>query len=47
MITIRLPSREEMHAAYLQGEEAIVALFLESLTAQGLVIQQQQEARVK
>lgn len=43
MITIRLPSREEMHAAYLQGEEAIVALFFESLTAQALVIQQLQE----
>jgi transposase len=43
MITIRLPSREEMHAAYLQGEETIVALFLESLTAQASVVQQQQE----
>lgn len=42
MITVRLPSREDMHAAYLQGEAVIVALFLESLTAQALVIQQQQ-----
>ena len=43
MITVRLPSLEEMHAAYLQGEAVIVALFLESLTAQALVIEQQQE----
>jgi transposase len=43
MITIRLPSREEIHAAYLQGEEAVVALFRQSLGVQALVIQQQQE----
>jgi BMFP domain-containing protein YqiC len=43
MITIRLPSREEIHAAYRQGEEAVVALSHESLGVQASVIQQQQE----
>jgi transposase len=43
MITIRVPSREEIHAACVQGEEAIEVLFHESLGAQALVIQQLQE----
>jgi hypothetical protein len=43
MVTIRLPSREEIHAASLQGEKAVVALYAESLGAQASTIQQQQE----
>ena len=43
MVTIRLPSREEIHRAYLQGEEAVVRLMDQSLAGQSSVIQQQQE----
>jgi transposase len=43
MVTIRLPCREEIHTAYLQGEEAVFRLIDQSLAAQSSVIQQQQE----
>ena len=50
MEQLRLPSREEIHAAYAEGEEAVVALIAELLEnwvgvihAQQETIQQQQE----
>ena len=47
MTPIHLPSREEIHTAYLQGEEAVVAL-VEALSAALLaIISQQQETITK
>ena len=43
MVTIQSPSREEIHAAFLQGEEAVVALFHELLGVHASGIRQQQE----
>ena len=44
---ITLPSRAEIHAAYLQGEEAVVALFGtlgQQVEALAVVLSQQGEA---
>jgi transposase len=43
MDTLPLPSREEIHAAYLQGEEGVVALIAQLVSAFLAVLQQQQE----
>jgi transposase len=43
VITIHLPSREDIHTTYLQGEEAVVALFEEWTGVLLSIIQQQQE----
>ena len=40
---IYLPTREEIHAAYVQGEEAVVALFEARIGPLLVVLQQQQE----
>jgi transposase len=41
--TMRLPSQEEVHAAYVEGEEAIIALILELVENWVGIIQEQQE----
>jgi len=41
--TLRLPSREEIHAAYVEGEEAVVALILGLAENWIGIIQEQQE----
>jgi transposase len=43
MDTLPLPSREEIHAAYLQGEEGVVALIAQLVGAFLAVLQQQHE----
>jgi transposase len=43
MSTLELPSREEIHAAYLQGEEGVVALIAQLVSASLTVLGQQQE----
>jgi transposase len=47
MTPIRVPSREDIHAAYLQGEEAVVALIEALLAALPAIISQQQEMIAK
>jgi len=47
MTPIHVPSREEIHAAYLQGEEAVVALIEALLAALPVIISQQQETIAK
>jgi transposase len=42
--TLRLPSREEIHAAYIEGEEAVVALIVGLVEDWVEVIQEQQES---
>jgi len=46
MITLQLPSRDEIHAAYLQGEEGVVTLITELVSASVAALQQQ-EARIR
>jgi len=41
--TLRLPSREEIHAAYVAGEEAVVALIVGLVENWVGIIQEQQE----
>jgi transposase len=43
VVTLALPSREEIHAAYLQGEEGVVALIAQLVSAYLAILQQQQE----
>ena len=43
MESLRLPSREEIHAAYVEGEEAVVALIMEMAANWVEIIQAQQE----
>lgn len=46
METLRIPSLEDMHRAYVQGEEAVVALVMQVVAQQAellAVVQQQQE----
>jgi transposase len=43
MVTLALPSHEEIHAAYLQGEEGVVALSTQLVSAFLALLQQQQE----
>jgi transposase len=43
MVALELPSREEIHAAYLQGEEGVVALITQLVSAFLALLQQQQE----
>ena len=43
METLKLPRQEEIHAAYLKGEAAIVALIINQATSWVEVIQKQQE----
>jgi transposase len=43
MEPISLPSREDIHTAYEQGEEAVVALFAGSISHWMSIVQQQQE----
>ena len=43
MVTLELPSRDEIHAAYLQGEEGVVALIAQLVSAFLTILQQQQE----
>ena len=47
MTPIRVPSREDIHAAYLQGEEAVVALIEALWAALPTIISQQQEMIAK
>ena len=47
METLRIPSLEDIHRAYRQGEEAVVALFMRMVAQHAelmAVVQQQQEA---
>jgi transposase len=46
MIILKLPTRDEIHAAYLQGEEGIVALIAQLVSASVAALQQQ-EARIR
>ena len=43
MGTLELPSRDEIHAAYLQGEEGVVALIAQLVSAALTLLGQQQE----
>ncbi|MCX6039510.1 MAG: DUF6444 domain-containing protein, partial [Caldilinea sp.] len=43
MEPLRLPGREEIHIAYVQGEEAVVALIAELAENWVGVVQQQQQ----
>jgi hypothetical protein len=43
MSTLELPSLDEIHAAYLQGEEGVVALIAELVSASLTALGQQQE----
>ena len=43
MVTLELPSREEIHAACLQGEEGVVALIAQLVSAFVTILRQQQE----
>jgi transposase len=43
MVTLELPSRDEIHAAYLQGEEGVVALITQLVSVSLAVLRQQQE----
>ena len=43
MVTLELPSRDEIHAAYLQGEAGVVALMAQRVSAFLTVLGQQQE----
>jgi transposase len=43
MGTLELPSRDEIHAAYLQGEEGVVALIAQLVSASLTLLGQQQE----
>ncbi|MCX6042281.1 MAG: DUF6444 domain-containing protein, partial [Caldilinea sp.] len=43
MELLRLPGREEIHIAYVQGEEAVVALIAELAENWVGVVQQQQQ----
>ena len=36
MITLKLPSRDEIHAAYLQGKESVVALIAQLVGASNM-----------
>jgi hypothetical protein len=47
MTPIRVPSREDIHAAYLQGEEAVVVLIEALMAALPAIISQQQEMIAK
>jgi len=47
MVAIPLPSREEIHTAYLQGEEGIVALIMQLVGLFLAILRQQQEMIVK
>jgi transposase len=47
MTLIRMPSREDIHAAYLQGEGAVVALIEALMAALPAIILQQQEMIAK
>jgi transposase len=47
MTLTRMPSREDIHAAYLQGEEAVVALIEALWAALPAIISQQQEMIIK
>jgi transposase len=47
MVTLALPSREEIHAAYSQGEEGVVALIAQLVSAFLTILQQQQEMASK
>ena len=43
MVTLELPSRDEIYAAYLQGEEGVVALIAQLVSAFLTILRQQQE----
>ena len=43
MVTLELPSRDEIYAAYLQGEEGVVALIAQLVSAFLIILRQQQE----
>ncbi len=42
MVTLELPSRDEIYAAYLQGEEGVVALIAQLVSAFLTILRQQQ-----
>ena len=44
MEPLRLPSREEIHAAYVEGEESVVALIVDMAANWGGILEQQQES---
>ena len=43
MTTLKLPSRDEIHAAYLLGEEGVVALIAQLVSDFVTILRQQQE----
>lgn len=47
MVTLELPSRDEIHAAYLQGEEGVVTLIAQLVSAFLTILGQQQEVAHK
>jgi transposase len=47
MVTLQLPSREEIHAAYVQGEEGVVALITQLVGIFLAILEQQQELNAK
>jgi len=47
MVSLELPSRDEIHAAFLQGEEGVVALVAQLVSAFLTILRQQQETANK